>query len=205
MVRRQAFVSVQRLSDDLQALAEVSADCVTFAGLGEPTLASNLAELARAVQQRLHLPMILLTGSALLPRADVRRDLLGFDRVAVKLDAPTQDLFGQINRPVPGYPYHLPAVLDGIRLFRQAFAGQLCLQMMFVRANQACAPQMAELALTLDPDEIQLDTPLQPALGEPVSGSEMARIEQAFARVPAHVRVRSLYRDGEAQVKPRLQ
>jgi hypothetical protein len=76
--------------------------------------------------------------------------------------------------------------------------------MMFVRANQASAPQMAEVARALEPDEIQLDTPLQPALGKPVSAAEMAKIEEAFASMPAHILVRSLYRDGQPQVTPRI-
>jgi hypothetical protein len=60
------------------------------------------------------------------------------------------------------------------------------------------------LARSLQADEINLDTPLQPALGGPVSASEMERIAQAFTELPPQVNVRSIYRHNQAQVKPRL-
>lgn len=198
-LRRQAFVAPARLRQELTELGPVEADCVTFAGLGEPTLALNLPNLVAEVRTTLSLPVIILTGSALLPLPEVRRDLLVFDAVAIKLDAPDEALFRRINRPVPGYPYPFDAVLDGIRQFHQAYSGRFVLQMMFVQANCHAAGQMATLARSLAPDEVQLDTPLQPALGGPVSAAQMAEIELAFADLP----MRSIYAGGQARVIPR--
>ena len=64
---------------------------------------------------------------------------------------------------------------------------------------------MADLAHSLQVDEIHLDTPLQPALGGPVSAAQMGSIEQAFADLPAPIVVKSIYRNGKEQTKPRLQ
>ena len=68
-------------------------------GLGEPTLAANLPELVASVRERVALPVLVLTGGALVPDAHVRRDLACFDQVVVTLNAPDEALFRQINRP----------------------------------------------------------------------------------------------------------
>ncbi len=194
-VRRQVWVTPAQLGYELAERGPDVADCVTFAGLGEPTLALNLPALVAQVRRVSNLPVVILTGSALLPLTEVRRDLLVFDRVVVKLDAPDEALFRQINRPMPGYPFPFEAVLEGIRQFRRAYRGHFALQMMWVQTNRHAAQALAALARTLDPDEVQLDTPLQPALGGPVSAEQMAEIEQAFADMPA----RSIYRQSFAQ------
>lgn len=202
-LQRQMYVPTERLKSDLDALGPMDCDQITFAGLGEPTLARNLPELVAVIRQYTPKPVVILTGSALLPRADVRRDLLHFDHVVFKLDAPNERLFQQINRPPRRFPYSWAALVDGIHRLRQAYAGTMSLQIMFIQANAGLAPQMAALARSLHADEIHLDTPLQPALGGPVSAAQMAQIEQAFSVLPNHVRIQSIYRNGQAQTKPR--
>jgi wyosine [tRNA(Phe)-imidazoG37] synthetase (radical SAM superfamily) len=201
--QRRTFVSAEQLDNDLHKLRPLNCDQITFAGLGEPTLARNLAQLAECARRHAPAPIAILTGSALLPRADVRRDLLSFDRVVVKLDAPNERLFRQINRPSRAFPHSWAAMIEGIRLLRRAFSGPLSLQTMFVQANADCGRQMAEWADALDVDEIHLDTPLQPALGGPVSAAQMDRIARAFDSLPAHVIVRNIYHNGRARAKPR--
>jgi wyosine [tRNA(Phe)-imidazoG37] synthetase (radical SAM superfamily) len=197
--QRRTFVHVERFRAELDALGTLSADCITFAGLGEPTLARNLASLVAEIRRRSDLPVIMLTGSALMPREDVRRDLLSFDRVVAKLDAPDEAVFRRINRPMGGYPYSLAAIVEGLRRLRQAYAGQLTLQMMFLRSNLRLATEMAALARSLQPDKIQLNTPLQPALGGPLSASEMRTVERAFAGLPTHC----VYDGERARATPR--
>jgi wyosine [tRNA(Phe)-imidazoG37] synthetase (radical SAM superfamily) len=144
--------------------------------------------------------VIVLTGSALIPRADVRRDLAAFDTVVAALDAPDEQLFQRINRPGTGYPYSFAAIVEGLRRFRRAYTGHLVLQMMFLQANQRAAPQMADLARSIEPDEVQLNTPLQPALGGPVSAEDMRQVARAF--VGLHLT--SVYDGGKARVRPRI-
>jgi wyosine [tRNA(Phe)-imidazoG37] synthetase (radical SAM superfamily) len=197
--RREAFVSPDRLREDIRSLGVVDADVITFAGLGEPTLAANLSELAAVVRKAFMQPLVVLTGSALLPVEQVQRDLLAFDVVVAKLDASDDRLFRQINRPGISYPYSVASIVGGIRRFRQAYAGRLVLQMMFVQANKQAAPEMAALARRLEPDEVQLNTPLQPALGGPLSAAEMQAVEQEFGGLA----IRSVYHGGQAKIRPR--
>jgi wyosine [tRNA(Phe)-imidazoG37] synthetase (radical SAM superfamily) len=51
---------------------------------------------------------------------------------------------------------------------------------MFVEANKDHAWEMAQLARELQPDEVQLNTPLRPSPVPPLSPSEMEVIEEAF-------------------------
>jgi wyosine [tRNA(Phe)-imidazoG37] synthetase (radical SAM superfamily) len=172
-LRRQAYVTVEGLRAAVNAKGPVPADCATFAGLGEPTLAANLPALVSVVRECLSLPAVLLTGSALLPDPRVRSDLQSFDRVIATLNAADEKSFRQINRPAPTYPYSMQAIVDGLRRFREAFAGQLVLQVMLIRANLRAAPAIADLVRRIGPDEVQLNTPLQPALGGPITAEEM--------------------------------
>jgi len=74
----------------------------------------------------------------------------------------------------------------------------LILQVMFVQGNKHAASQVAALARSLGADEIQLNTPLQPALGGPLSAAEMRQVEEAFLGLP----VCSVYQDGKAKIRP---
>jgi wyosine [tRNA(Phe)-imidazoG37] synthetase (radical SAM superfamily) len=198
-VRRRVFAPTARLKAELDAMDDVSADCVTFAGLGEPTLATNLPALVAVIRERFTLPVAVLTGGALFPDPGVRRDLVCFDRVAVTLNAPDEALFQQINRPACSYPYSLAAIVQALRRFRETYTGELVLQVMLVQGNKHAAPEMAALAHALDPDEVQLNTPLQPALGRPLSAEEMQVVARAFVGLP----IRSVYERGQAQIRPR--
>lgn len=199
ITRRRVWVSAEQLRADLNALGPVAADCVTVAGYGEPTLAANLPALVRAVRDHLELPVIVLTGSALLPQGGVRQDLLCFDTIVATLNAADEKTFAQINHPTQGYPYSFSAIVDGLRHLRQNYSGRLVLHVMLVQANVETAPQLAALARTLSPDEVQLNTPCQPALGEPLSQPELLHAAHSFAELT----LRTVY-DEDIHLSPRM-
>jgi wyosine [tRNA(Phe)-imidazoG37] synthetase (radical SAM superfamily) len=187
-VERQVFVETERLRAELNALPLTAADldCVTFSGTGEPTLAANLGEaldLVRDWSVLQGVPVAVLTNSTLLSQPDVCHDLARADLVVAKLDAPDEALFQTINRPVVRLAWF--RVVEGIHAFRQEFDGRLVLQMMFVAANRQRAAEMAALARSLNPDEVQLNTPLRPSPTPPLSRAAMAEVEAAFVGLPA--------------------
>lgn len=184
LTERRVFVAPDDLRRESDAGPDLPIDTVTFSGVAEPTLAANLAELVSVARARLpNHPLAILTNASLMPRAEVRRDLLAFDIVVAKLDAPDEALFQAINRPVGDLT--LAQVVEGIRRFRAEFPGHLALQMMFVAENRDRAADMATLARSLRPDEVQINTPLRPCAVEPLAEAEMAVVEQAFAGLPA--------------------
>jgi wyosine [tRNA(Phe)-imidazoG37] synthetase (radical SAM superfamily) len=72
---RQEFVSTSKFFDDINAVKGVSADWAVFAGMGEPTLATNLGEAITMVKSVLGLPVAVMTNGSLIKHKDVRKAL----------------------------------------------------------------------------------------------------------------------------------
>jgi len=183
LAERTRFVSLETLAAELEAAAGVGADYVTFSGMGEPTLAANLGDAIRLARATLGLPVAVLTNSSLMTRKDVREDLACADVVVAKLDAPNQQLFERINRPL--VDLSLQNIVQAIGLFRAEHRSKLALDMMFVRANKGLAAEMAALAGRLAPDEVQINTPLRPCAVAPLTPDELAAIRAEFTGLRA--------------------
>jgi wyosine [tRNA(Phe)-imidazoG37] synthetase (radical SAM superfamily) len=179
LTERKEFVTLAELLKELETAKGVAADCATFAGGGEPTLAGNLGQAIEIVKSTLKLPVAVITNSSLMPRQDVRRELVRADLVIAKIDAPNEEIFHAVNRPFKGYT--LPDIIQGIKRFRKEYKGRLSLQMMFVEANKGCAQEMAGIARGLSPDEVQINTPLRPCAVMPLSPQEIAAIRGKFS------------------------
>ena len=81
-MERREFVTMAQLATELEAVKNnIVADYVTFSGMAEPTLASNLGEAIRIAKLILPLPVAILTNSSLMPREDVCDDLAQADVV----------------------------------------------------------------------------------------------------------------------------
>lgn len=196
LTRRTGLVPLDTVQRELERVRGVAADHVTFAGMGEPTLISNLGEAIRMARSVLGMPVAVLTNSSLMAWEDVREDLAQADVVVAKLDAPSERLFQRVNRPAAGF--RLQDIVRGLRLFRAEYGGTLALEMMFVRANRRCAAQMAAIARELSPDEVQINTPLRPCAVVPLAARAIATIREAFGGLP----VRTVYEAARPEVTP---
>jgi wyosine [tRNA(Phe)-imidazoG37] synthetase (radical SAM superfamily) len=179
--RRREFVSLSQLIEELKEVRGVAADYVTFSGTGEPTLASNLGQAIEIAKSTLNLPVAVLTNSSLMPREDVRHDLAKADVVVATVDAHSQELFRQINRPLT--ELSLADILEGIKLFRREFEGKLCLEVMFVKLNKNFTGEIAQVVKLLSPDQVQLNTPLRPCAVKPLTQSQMNLIKGKFVKL----------------------
>jgi len=175
----QKFVSIKRFEKDLEeVINKVKADFITFSGMGEPTLASNLGEAIDIIREISNLPIAILTNSSLFSKREVRNNLSKLDVIVAKLDVPNEKLFREINRPVKWITFE--KVLDGIKTVRKEFNGKFALQMMFIDKNKNYASEMANLAREIEPDEVQIDTPLRPCPIKPLTQKEIAKIKLKF-------------------------
>ena len=195
--KRGEFVSIPELTEELKGVKGIAADYVTFSGTGEPTLASNLGQAIEMAKSILNLPVAVLTNSSLISREDVVDALVKADVVVAKLDAHKQELFEQVNRPMADIL--LADIIEGIRLFRRKFTGKLCLQIMFIEANKGFAGEIARIANSLSPDEVQLNTPLRPCAVKPVTPSQMSSIKGKFANLR---NVATVYESPRPEVVP---
>lgn len=188
-VERRVYVPTEEIEREIAAIAETieaTTDVITFSGMGEPTLGANLGEVVTMIKAYSTKPLVILTNSALITDAMVREDLEKLDIVVAKLDAPNQDVFEKVNRPVSD-EIKLDAIIAGLKEFRKGYKGRLCLQMMFVEGNKECGREMARIAADIKPDEVQLNTPLRPCVVTPVSSGELEHIRGYFKVLEATV------------------
>lgn len=158
--KRKIYVETEQIERDFKNSDWQQADIVTFSGSGEPTLALNLAEVIHFVHEYANKPVMVLTNGTTLHNAAVRQDLKEADIVSVKLDAGDPEVLKRMNRPVDGVT--LEKIVEGAKALRKEFDGKLSLQCMFMPGNLNQAEAMAKLAATIEPDEIQLNTPKRP-------------------------------------------
>ena len=199
-INRAVFVETSKIGRDLPPVLEksdVDVDVVTFSGTGEPTLALNLGEAVDAVRELTALPIAILTNASLMYLEEVRISLTKFDRVIAKLDAPNEKIFKEINRPDARLSF--AKILEGIKRFRDIYDGKLALQIMFMDENRRCARELADLALDINPDEVQINTPTRPCPVQPLSPDQIEKIDKIFEK--KGIKTVSVYKMGKPEVK----
>jgi wyosine [tRNA(Phe)-imidazoG37] synthetase (radical SAM superfamily) len=183
-VRRAKFVEPRRIQTDLSealaALTEGDVEVITFSGTGEPTLASNLGEVIEMVRGLTDVPLAILTNSSLLHLKEVRTTLQKIDTVVAKLDAPNVEIFQSINRPHPSLS--IDRIITGIKELRKAYEGEFELQMMFIPENKRNAEELASLAVEIDPDRVEINTPLRGCPVKPLSREDLRGITRIFEK-----------------------
>ncbi len=178
--KRKNFVDGKKVERELQqALQKTKPDVITFSGMGEPTLAMNLGEITKTIRKNSNLPIAILTNSSLLYIQGVRKVLQELDIVCAKLDACNEKTFEKINKPVEGITFQ--QTFGGIKKLSKKFKGKLALQVMFVEENREKAEEIASAARELNPDEVQINTPLRSCPVKPLSRRELDAIKEKFS------------------------
>ena len=176
--KRETFVKVSDIVEELDSLPPLEIDYITFSGTGEPTLAENLGQMVKALKKIRNEKIAILTNSSLIHRKDVQEDLSQADFIVAKLDAPTQNIFELVNQP--GRTVKIDTIIKAIKDFKSCYLGKLALQIMFMEQNKNYAADIAQIANEIKPDEVQLNTPLRPCKIKPLTKSEMGTIERYF-------------------------
>ena len=177
--QRESFVALNVVKEELKnALKKTTPDVITLSGTGEPTLAKNMDGVIQLIRELSDLPIAILTNSSLFYDISVRESLCKLDIIVAKLDASNQELFQKINHPTPGVTFE--KTLNRIKKLRKEFHGKFALQIMFMKENKEYAYELAELALEINPDEVQINTPLRPCPVKPLTKTELNEIEKKF-------------------------
>ncbi|MEF8832967.1 MAG: radical SAM protein [Candidatus Thermoplasmatota archaeon] len=187
--KRRKFIEIEEVREELiEALNKVgeNVDYLTFSGMGEPTLASNLAEAVDMVEEVSDKPKAILTNGSLLYLEEVRRPLETLDYVIASLDAGDEESFQKVNDPAEGISFE--RTVEGLKKFGEEYSGKFAIEIMFVGQNKHLAQKMADLVTDhLTVDEVQLNTPLRPSVVEPLSEDELKEIEGYFDGVKTKV------------------
>ena len=119
-----------------------------------------------------------ITNSSLMWNESVRKDLSLADLVMAKLDTASEESFKKISRPVENLKFE--DVYKGIESFRKEYTGRLAIQIMFFDMNKNEFKKLAELAFRVNPDEIQINTPLRSCKVKPLSRIELDEVKKYF-------------------------
>lgn len=196
VIERKIFVDTDEAVREVEeSLDIVDTDIITFSGTGDPTLAHNLSDVTIGLREILDIPLAILTNSALMDREDVRQDLYELDEVVGSLDASNEELFKKINKPHDNLK--LESIIDGMKEFRDEFDGKFSLETMFTPENKEYSSQIAEIVKSIDPDEIQINTPLRSSPIKPLTEEGIDRVMEDFQGM----NVKSVYDARKFEVK----
>ncbi len=160
----RSYYYPDRVLGDLdRIMAEASPDYITFVGDGEPTLSSDLGWYIRQCKALWSAPVAVITNGALLFREDVRHALMEADVVLPSLDAGDAPTYRRINRPHQALDFE--QIVHGLILFREAFSGQIRLEVMLVKGvndDDSQLKRIRKLAWAIRPERIDVAIPIRP-------------------------------------------
>ncbi len=128
-------------------------DYVTFSGNGEPALSTSLEKITDFMKEKYpqyKLCMITNSSSYLEPRVDL---------LVPSLDAVSQDVFEQINRPAEGIK--ASEIVESLTKFQKIFTGQMWLEIFLatgVNDTKAELHKLIEAVHKIKPERVQLNT-----------------------------------------------
>jgi wyosine [tRNA(Phe)-imidazoG37] synthetase (radical SAM superfamily) len=166
--KRQSYIKSNEIISELKeflmspALKSAAVDYISISGFGEPTLHSNIAHLIAEIKKLTLTPLALFTNAALFSDPKVRGDVLGADLLVPSLDAVTQGVFREIDRPAPGIK--IEDVIKGLVALRKEFKAAIYLEIMLVKdINDSLeySYKFKEVIDRINPDKIQLNTPVR--------------------------------------------
>jgi wyosine [tRNA(Phe)-imidazoG37] synthetase (radical SAM superfamily) len=141
-----------------------SADYITFAGSGEPTLNIELGEMIGATRKLTDIPLAVITNGSLLLEPDVREAVSAADVLLPSLDAGTAATFEKVNRPVRGVDF--VGMREGLVQTAQESANQIWLEVMLVAGVNDSETELVairEIVRRICPDKLQINTVDRPS------------------------------------------
>jgi len=154
------YVPTEKVLEDFQESLKKNEkiDVITYSGSGEPTLAKNLGEIIKGIRKIApSIPQYILTNATLLNNPSVVEDLNLLDKVILKLDAGSEEVFQLINRPDKDIT--LNSIIQGILNFKKQYKGSIEVQTMFMPINYEDLESLANILKKIGPELVQLNTP----------------------------------------------
>ncbi len=166
---RKEYVPLKDLVQEIgQVMATgVTADYITLAGSGEPTLNSKIESVISELKSKTDIPIAVLTNGSLLWNPEVRKSILEADLILPSLDAAGEATFGYVNRPLPEVTFE--KLMDGLIALRKEFKKEIWLEVMLIGGVTAIpleVEKIAMLASRVKADRIQLNTVTRPPAEE---------------------------------------
>ena len=138
-------------------------DVVSIVGEGEPTLYAGLGELIRGLKEKTDKPIAVITNSALLSDAQVRKELSYADIVLPSMDSYNEEKYKKIDRPHGRI--HFCDTYEGLIQFSKEFRGQIYMEIMLMDGINDAEADLKEFREALKPvryDKLYINTPVRP-------------------------------------------
>jgi len=184
VIDRQEFFPREEILEEIREALSVNKvlDWITFVGSGETMLYKGIGWLIGEVKKLTSIPVAVITNGSLLSLPEVREELLQADAVLPSLNAGSEALHEQIDRPAGGLTFcqHIA----GLTAFRKEYKGRLWIEVMLLGGINDSNKALHELAAVLKeirPDMVHLVLPTRPVPEQEICLPSNERIERAIA------------------------
>ena len=168
-IERKEYVKPQALLLELAQFLKDYPDCadidyITLSGSGEPLLNSKVKNIISGIRALTSLRIAVITNSVLLSDARTRSDILDADLIVPSLDAFTQEVFEEIDRPFND-SIKIEDIIGGLIALRREFTGKIWLEIMLIKDindDVAYMKEFKDIIEKINPDKIQLNVPSRP-------------------------------------------
>ena len=164
---RKEYLPVDYIQKSLKKYSESAVfrskppSCITFAGMGEPTLHSEFGSIAQFVKKTFpEQHLVLITNGALFStHPELFEEIHPVDIILPSLDAGTEEIFEKIDRPHPSIT--LASLIEGLIQLREHYHGQIWLEVFIVEGindNETELYRLRDAISRIAPDRVQLNS-----------------------------------------------
>jgi wyosine [tRNA(Phe)-imidazoG37] synthetase (radical SAM superfamily) len=186
-IERKEYVPLNDVKEELKEWKKANnkADFITLSGAGEPTLHLRFGELLEFIEEELKMPSVLLSNGSMFYLPEVRQSALPATIVKLSLSAWDNESFRLINRPHPALEFQ--KIINGYQRFRELYKGILWLEVFLVpdlNTQIQAVKKIAEIASSIAPDNIHLNTAIRPCAEtnvRQVPQAEMEKLAEVFS------------------------
>lgn len=184
VTERQEFFPREEILEEIREALKLhkGLDWITFVGSGETMLYKGIGWLIGEVKKMTDIPVAVITNGSLLYMEEVREELLQVDAVLPSLNAGSEALHNQIDRPAAGLTFRQH--IEGLVAFRHEYKGRLWIEVMLlggINDSDLALHDLASVLKEINPDMVHLVLPTRPAPEQEVHLPSDERIERAIA------------------------
>ena len=184
--KRESFYDLDELMRELNESLESlktkkeKLDYITFVADGEPTLDINLGRAIKEINKT-GIKTAVISNSSLITDENVRNELKFADWVSSKVDAISEKIWKNIDRPHGSL--NLEKILEGIEIFSREYEGEFATETMLVKGindKKEELEKIADFIKKIDKPHSYISIPTRPPAEDYVQKAEPEQINMAY-------------------------
>jgi len=179
---RKEYVPYNKVTDELENYFtnNPDPDYFTFSGSGEPTLNSRIGDVIKFLKEKKpYIPIAVLTNGTLLYDKQLRSELLLADLVLPSLDAVSDEVFMEINRPA--ISLDAERYITGLLEFSREYKGSIWLEVFILPGYNDGKDELEkikEIIVKINPASVQLNTLDRPGTVPDLHKAPVSKLEK---------------------------